>query len=185
MTRRAALIAIATALVACPAASAIGPIPTVPFRTVANGDGSSGTSAKRQSVTIRGERRWSNLWDVLGEGGRLPEVDFSKHMLIAVTQGRQRSGGHQIRVERIERTGTGWLVKLVERAPGRGCVVTGVITNPYHVVRVPRSARRVTFERRQTRKACTLARLQSRNGAGPSTPELSSSVERATVRTHS
>ena len=118
---------------------------TVAFRTVAKGDGLS-SSIPRQSVTIRGERRWTKLWDTLNEPGT-PRVDFSRHMLIAVTQGRRPSGGHAIRIRRIERARV-WVVSVVETEPSPGCPSTGVITSPYHVVRVPRSSRPVRFDGR-------------------------------------
>jgi hypothetical protein len=125
----------------------------VKFRTVVKGDGLS-SSIPRQSVTIRGERRWTKLWDTLDESGDAPEIDFSRHMLIAVTQGRRPSGGHAIRIRRIVRAGGAWVVSVVETEPSRGCPSTGVITSPYHVVRVPRSARRISFERTVTERDC-------------------------------
>jgi hypothetical protein len=154
MNRCVALVVIGGALVACPPASAIPPVQTVSFRTVAKGDGSSSAISRRESLTIKGEPRWRKLWDAFGGGSEPPEIDFSSQMLIAVTQGRQPSGGHKIRIARIERTRAGWLVKVVETRPGRGCVVAGVITSPYHVVRVPRSTQRVRFERRRTEQSC-------------------------------
>jgi hypothetical protein len=145
-----------SASAAAPASQApwrLPPVQTVPFRTVAKGQG-GGAPSGRRSLTIRGERRWRKLWDALGDGGEPPEIDFASEMLIAVTQGRQPSGGHAIRIERIERTGKGRLVKVVETQPARGCPASGVITSPYHVVRVRRSAQRVRFERRRTQRSC-------------------------------
>ena len=144
------LVLAVVALAALPQASQAQ---TVAFRTVVKGDGLS-SSIPRQSVTIRGERRWTKLWETLGEAGEVPEVDFRRHMLIAVTQGRQPSGGHAIRVRRIVRTGDTWVVSVVETEPSPGCPSTGVITSPYHVVRVPRSSRTVTFERTVTERSC-------------------------------
>jgi hypothetical protein len=140
------LVLAAVALVALPQQS-------VTFRTVVKGDGLS-SSIPRQSVTIRGERRWNKLWDTLNESGEAPEIDFSRYMLIAVTQGRQPSGGHAIRVRRITREQGIWVVSVVETEPSLGCPSSGVITSPYHVVRVPRSTRKVSFERSVVSRSC-------------------------------
>ena len=130
------------------------PLAPIRFRTVAKGDGTS-TSRPRQAIVIRGERRWRKVWDQLGEAGEPPAVDFAREMLIAVTQGPQPSGGHAIRIRRIQPTGASvWRVSVYETAPGRGCPSTGVTTNPYHVVRVRRSAARARFERRPNVRAC-------------------------------
>ena len=133
-------------------AARVPPLPAVPFRTVAKGEDSA--TSRRQSLTIRGEQRWHKAWDQLGDGDEPPDVDFTREMLIAVTQGRQPSGGHEIRITRIEPTGAGWLVSVVEKEPAPGCPAGGVITSPYHVVRVPRSTERVRFERRRVERSC-------------------------------
>jgi hypothetical protein len=130
----------------------VPPLPTVPFRTVVHGEDSA--AGRRQSFTIRGEQRWRKAWDRLGDGDEPPDIDFTREMLIAVTQGRQPSGGHEIRITRIERTAAGWLVSVVEKEPARGCPSAGVITTPFHVVRVPRSTARVRFERRRVERSC-------------------------------
>jgi protease stability complex PrcB-like protein len=125
----------------------------VPFRSVAKDEG-RGTASGRRSLTIRGERRWRKVWDELGDGDEPPRVDFAREMLIAVTQGRQPSSGHEIRIERIERKHNGRLVTVVEIQPAPGCPAGGVMTSPYHVVRVARSTQRVRFERRRTQRSC-------------------------------
>ena len=129
------------------------PQQTVTFSTVVKGDGLS-SSIPRQSVTIRGEARWNKLWDTLNEPGDAPEIDFRRHMLIAVTQGRQPSGGHDIRIRRITREQGMWVVSVVETEPSTGCPSSGVITSPYHVVRVPRSTRNVSFESSVVSRSC-------------------------------
>ena len=138
---------------AAASAAHLPPLAAIRFRTVATGDGTS-TSRPRQAIAIRSERRWRKVWDQLGEG-EPPAINFAREMLIAVTQGPQPSGGHAIRIRRIQPTGGSvWRVSVSETEPGRGCPSTGVMTNPYHVVRVRRSSARVRFERRRDVRAC-------------------------------
>jgi PrcB C-terminal len=150
VTVRAPLAVAIAALAACATAQAIPPPAPVPFQTVAKGEG--GTSGDRpRSVTVRSERRWRRVWGSL-VGGRRPDIDFRRHMVIAVGMGSQPSGGHAIAITRIERTGDGWLARVVEREPG--CPAAGVITSPYHVVRVKRSRNDVRFERERREVGC-------------------------------
>jgi PrcB C-terminal len=149
----AALLAAATA-----SAPAIPPPEPVPFRTVAQSDGAASAIGQRKSLTVRSERRWRRIWGRLTRGEvpspRPSKIDFGRHMLIVVTQGRQPSGGHSIEIERIRRTGSGWRVEVEEVEPGRDCVTTGVITAPYHVVRVKRKRQNPSFAREQFAVAC-------------------------------
>jgi PrcB C-terminal len=148
MTGSLALVAVVAAL----AAGAPAEAKPVPFRTVAQDDGTG--SGERRGMTIRGERRWRRVWRSLAPGEPRPAIDFRRRMLIAVTQGRQPSGGHEIEVVRIERGGGGWLVRVVEREPAPGCPAAGVLTSPFHVVRVKRSRAPVRFERRRAEVDC-------------------------------
>jgi hypothetical protein len=124
---------------------------TVPFSNVAKG---ANGPARARNLAIHGERRWRALWDRLGESGEPPVIDFDREMVIAVLLGRAPSGGHAIRVERIEDRHHRLLVRVVKTRPGRGCPAAGVVTTPYHVVRLRRSARPVRFERRTIERAC-------------------------------
>ena len=139
--------------VASATASALPPIVTVPFSTVAKNEGSGGP-ARARNLTIRGERRLRALWDDLGKDGDPPNIDFDRDMAIAVTQGRRPSGGNAVRIERIEDRNKDLLVRVVESRPAQGCPGAGVLTSPYHVVRLRRSARPVRFARRTVERAC-------------------------------
>ena len=127
---------------------------TVAFRTVARDDGASGKESRRVEFTFTTQSRWSSFWKRLAPSTKRPRVDFSKHMLIAVTQGRRTSGGHAIRITKINRTDDGWVVHVLETYPGEGCPSTQQITRPYHVVRVPRTGEDVSFERTRTMRDC-------------------------------
>jgi PrcB C-terminal len=126
----------------------------VPFRTVAIGDGSSSRLQKPTGLAVKSKARWRTLWRALGAGGKLPPVDFSRHMLLVASQGRQPSGGHQLRIASVGDPGDALVVDVTEVSPGPGCVTTGGITSPYHVVRVPRSDKPVRFVRHPKEKTC-------------------------------
>jgi PrcB C-terminal len=146
-------LAIATAALAVGAsAQAIPPLEPVPFQTLAKGEGGGSVDPPR-SAAVRSERRWRRVWRSLA-GGERPDVDFRRHMVIAVGQGSQPSSGHAIAIKRIERTGDGWLVSVVEREPGPLCLSAGVMTSPYHVVRVKRTRKDVRFERERREVRC-------------------------------
>lgn len=148
-----ALLAATLLLTAAPASAA-----PVPFRTVAKGDGASSELKRRAGLVIRGEERWKRVWRKLTAGieprpGR-PRIDFSRHMLLVAVQGRQPSGGHRTTITGVEDAGARLIVDVDDISPGAGCITTGVMTSPYHVVRVRRSGDRVGFTRHPVERDC-------------------------------
>lgn len=70
----------------------------------------------------------------------LNQTDFSTHLLIIVFQGDQGTGGFEIEVQRIQRSGE--RVEIYARfvSPEPKSLVTLGTTSPYHLVRVRRAA---------------------------------------------
>jgi hypothetical protein len=57
-------------------------------------------------------------------------------VLVAAFEGRQRTGGYAIRIDRIERTADRLTVHATFTAPPPGGIVTQVLTSPVHVVSI-------------------------------------------------
>jgi len=89
----------------------------------------------------RDAAQWAALWD-LHDGAiprtPLPTVNFSQEMVVAVFAGRRSTGGHQFVIRGLDLSVAALDVSTLENAPGAGCNVLFVITQPYHFVRVPR-----------------------------------------------
>ncbi len=120
------------------------------FHTVAHGDGAASSLRHAASLVVDSEARWKTIWRKLtgDEGGR-PRVDFDRRRLLVVVQGRKPSGGHRIRIARVDGLPQSLVVGVREISPARGCPTAGVLTSPYHVVSIPRVDRRVDFVRAQ------------------------------------
>lgn len=96
---------------------------------------SSGIKGTRRLV-IREAATWAAFWSELGAGVR-PTVDFSKDLVIAVASGERRTGGHDISVQGVTRTGGDLRIEVVETKPGPGCMATTALTQPVDVVLAP------------------------------------------------
>ncbi len=55
---------------------------------------------------------------------RGPAVDFSRDIVIVAAAGQRATGGNAIAVERVNRTGDGLAVEVVETNPGPGCMTS-------------------------------------------------------------
>jgi hypothetical protein len=128
---------------------------SLPFRTVAKGDGAASSLRDAADLVVGREARWKRIWRKLtgGDRGR-PRVDFDRRRLLVVVQGRRPSNGYRIRIRRVDGLPGGVVVDVRDVSPGTGCLAGGVVTSPYHVVSIPRVDRRVDFVRTQRVADC-------------------------------
>ena len=104
---------------------------------------------ERRRLIIRKEADWEAFWDdftaTVSPKPDRPDVDFSRHMVIAATMGQQSSGGYSISVEQVaEKDGTLYAA-VQEVLPGVGCLATTALTAPAVAVSVPRRDGVVAF----------------------------------------
>lgn len=126
----------------------------VPFETQEQGSYSSlGEPFER---VIDEESDWSSFWQQL-HGTRSPmpdvaEVDFEQYRLIAVGLGDRGDGSHGVQVDRVDQNGEELVVHYLET---RGCgMATMAITQPYHIIRIERSNRPVSFQHHRVPPEC-------------------------------
>jgi hypothetical protein len=117
----------------------------VTFTTIDRG-GQSGIEEPREAV-VRTAAEWTALWKEHSGGRPRPAVDFAKSMAVGVFAGTRSTGGHSVDITKIERDGDALVVTWRERKPGADDIVTQVITMPYHIVSIDRSAGAVRFVR--------------------------------------
>jgi len=96
---------------------------------------SSGIRGSRRLV-IRDPDTWSRFWSELGAGVR-PQVDLGRNLVIAVASGERSSGGHDIAVQKVSRSGGDLRIEVLETSPGPGCMTTSALSQPVDVVMVP------------------------------------------------
>jgi hypothetical protein len=96
---------------------------------------SSGIRGSRRLV-IRDPDTWSRFWSELGAGVR-PQVDLSRNLVIAVASGERSSGGHDIAVQKVSRSGGELRIEVLETSPGPECLTTSALSQPVDVVMVP------------------------------------------------
>jgi hypothetical protein len=93
-------------------------------------------------VLITDSAAWETQWQRTA-GTRVPTpaapaVDFSTSSVVAVYMGQQRSGGYSVEVTGAELTNGTLKVTVRQTSPGPGSMVTMALTQPYHLVRIPK-----------------------------------------------
>lgn len=107
--------------------------------------------AARGNYVIQNAGEWQNLWYKMypsketGARYALPEVDFTRSMVIAVLSGGKPTGGYSTKIIRIVETTDKLKVHIEETSPGEECIVTMSPTTPRHIVKVTRIEKEVEF----------------------------------------
>jgi len=120
---------------------------TAPCRTVARG-ALSGITRARQEV-IKDKTGWEKTWAQHsrneGARGKIPEIDFTKEMVVLVTMGQKNTGGYAIDIVQVEAADKRLKISVSRKSPPRGAMVTQALTAPFHFVAVPKSDLRPEF----------------------------------------
>lgn len=94
----------------------------------------------RNNLTIRDDETWETLWtemeSIHSHPADLPEINFTREMIIAVFQGKRGSSGYWTTITRIIMTNAYYVVYVDEIHPGESCGTLAVITYPYHIVKI-------------------------------------------------
>lgn len=118
----------------------------MPMTTVARGS-ASGQQTARQ-VVVRTAAEWEALWKTHAPGQRPPAVDFSGRMVLGVFLGSQPSAGIDVEIVEVRPEGEGVVVEYVRRAPSPGMMAAQILTEPFHLVSVPKLEGPVRFVQR-------------------------------------
>jgi hypothetical protein len=133
-----------------PAAPSAPPEPEAREVTVLR-EWSGGTCgvAEPKQVVIRDSDAWKSLWKEMQSqrtpAPATPDVDFSREMVVGVFLGQKPTGGYSVRVTRIEQAPDVLKVEFKETRPAPDSIVTQALTQPYHLVVVPKQEGRLDF----------------------------------------
>jgi len=98
------------------------------------------------------------LWTIqnLGFAGvaEIPVIDFNQDMILALFLGSRISGGFTIKVESIEELSTQMIINILESVPGTGCPVTLGFTQPFQIVKIPKTDKTIVFQIRSATFNC-------------------------------
>ena len=110
----------------------------------------SGVTEKKNLV-IRTQDEQARLWNKHTSMRILPPeapvIDFTKDMLLAVFMGQKPSGGFVVEIRRVEKYENELVVFFSEVEPSANAMVTAVLTQPHHIIRIEESNLSVEFKK--------------------------------------
>jgi len=111
--------------------------------TVAKGDASGRQLAAE--VVVRSAAEWKTLWKEHAPTEKMPPIDFSKQMVVGVFLGSKPTAGYAVEIVGVRTQGNDLVVEVARREPGRGTLAAQILTEPFHLVSVPRRDGPVRF----------------------------------------
>jgi hypothetical protein len=115
-------------------------------RTVDKGDRSQIMSARE--AVVRTAAEWDALWRAHLPTRQPAAVDFSKDMVVGVFLGSRPTPGYGVTIVSAVEEGSVLRVRYRETSPPADAILAQVITFPYQIVAIPKSAATdVKFER--------------------------------------
>lgn len=113
------------------------------FANLVKGDVSEQQLARQ--VTIRTAAEWKALWKEHAPSAKMPDVDFSKDMVVGVFLGSKPSDGYDVEIVGVRMEEKDLIVEYAQKQPARGTLAAQILTEPFHLVTVPRHAGTVRF----------------------------------------
>lgn len=77
----------------------------------------------------------------------VPLVDFSEYMVAGVFAGQKPSGGYEVEITGIEVVNNSLNIYYKETVPSAGQVVTTVMTQPFHIIKIKKSDAEINFKK--------------------------------------
>jgi hypothetical protein len=122
-----------------------GPRPDAAIRTIERGQTSRVGSARE--VVARTPQEWAGLWHAHAPERPVPDVDFSRETVVAVFLGSRPTAGYSVEIVGVKEGVGGLVVQYYETAPRADMIRAQIITDPFHIVAIPKATGNVVFER--------------------------------------
>ncbi len=127
------------------------------FQTISKGYYSG--QGEAAYYVIENEDEWTDIWNqhrgIFVPQLPPPEVNFSGTTVIAVFMGEFNTGGYEIEIKEILDVNQYMEVKVEKTYPGKGCAVTLAFSQPYHIVKIEKSDKEITFDTLERTIECT------------------------------
>lgn len=119
------------------------------------------TSGLHESVrlVVRDSETWRSIWNQLYDRRStvpaLPDIDFSKEMIVVAALGERGSGGYSVVFGSASENGAGGIDVVVRSiSPGRYCALPALLTQPVDLARISNKYASIRFIERNEVVQC-------------------------------
>lgn len=112
--------------------------------------GSHSNFKEKRNIIIYDRKALNEVYDTLNKTimpvKEVPQIDFSKNVVVISTIGEKVSGGYSIEIDSIQSTHKNQTVYLKEVRPQPGDMVITVLTSPYVIYSFKKEEKKILFE---------------------------------------
>ncbi|MCP4191680.1 MAG: protease complex subunit PrcB family protein [Planctomycetaceae bacterium] len=91
------------------------------------------------------QKVWNEVHKTVNPQPKLPPVDFTKQIVLAVFMGQQNTGGYQIEITGVKQTDKAVVVSVRTTSPPPDSFTTQALTQPYDLLVVKNPTKPVKF----------------------------------------
>ena len=128
------------------------------FETIAKDEPLIGSN-KKANYIVKDKKGWKKLWEDLypdkTQRPALPDIDFTKDIILATLSGEKSTGGYITEFSKIVELEDRIEASIVETIPGQGCNVTQAFTSPYHIIKMSKTDKEIEFLTEQEITICS------------------------------
>lgn len=111
--------------------------------------GNNGRFETKSSKVVSTQKELTDIW-AKAYGNYLskdpvPEVDFTKNVVLLVTMGEKNAGGYTIKISKVVESKLNTVVSILETSPGKNCNLTTAMTYPFQIVQIKKPAKEIVF----------------------------------------
>ena len=100
-------------------------------------------------IVVRTPDAWETLWkrhtSIQNPSSTLPAVNFTTEMVVGIFAGEKTTGGYDVEITRAELKDSTLYIYYVEKNPAKGGMTIQALTQPFHLVKLPKHDGPVAF----------------------------------------
>ena len=133
-------------LVGCPANEEEG------FTSLTKGNlfGNGAEGFKKENIVISSKEEWRSFLSKMDTTNKVSKafenaIDFSKEMVLVCMDKVRNSGGFSVEIMEAVKEADTLLIKVQSKGPKPMAMVTAVMIQPYHIIKIKKTNRRIKF----------------------------------------
>ena len=100
-------------------------------------------------MVIKNEKTLDTIYNLINEGKtpvlKMPVINFEQETVLALFLGEKNSGGYSIDVVQIKNVNDKFNIVYKITSPKAGEMVTSVMTQPYCIIKIPKTLKEIVF----------------------------------------
>lgn len=122
------------------------------FTSISKGSlfGAGEEGFEKENVIISSKAEWKSFLNKIDISNKVSEtfdssIDFSKEIVVGVIDRMRNTGGFSIEVTEVVEKKDNLLVKITTKGPKPTDMVTTVIIQPYHIIKINKTNKKILF----------------------------------------